>query len=329
MTPVGPVPVTIVTGFLGSGKTTMLNRLLRSPALADTVVIVNEFGEVGLDHLLIEQAIENTVLLKNGCICCTVRGDVADTLETLWRQRAAGAIPHFSRIAIETTGLADPGPVAHALIPEAGASYACALDGIVTTVDAVHGIQTLARHEEARRQVALADRILLTKTDITPDTAALEAAIARLNSQAGTRPIRGGVTAEDVFGLGPTASPRHWLGHHNHGHDHHDHHAHADDFDTTLVTWEAPVAWPALLLWLDSILSLRGAAILRLKGLVQVAGEAAPLVLQGVHHVVHPLARLSAWPEGRARTQIVLITQGVSGAGLQASFADAMGAVPQ
>ena len=323
--PDSPVPVTIVTGFLGSGKTTMLNRLLRSPALADTVVIVNEFGEVGLDHLLIEQAIENTVLLKNGCICCTVRGDVADTLDTLWRQRAEGSIPHFSRIAIETTGLADPGPVAHALVPEPGARYACTLDGIVTTVDALHGVQTLARHQEARRQVALADRILLTKTDLMPDTAALEAVLARLNPGAGRHATRDAVRAEDVFGLGPAAAPRTWLGtHHGHHHHHDQHHAHGEDIGTTLVTWDQPVAWPTLQLWLDSVLSLRGADVLRLKGLVDVAGEAAPVVLQAVHHVVHPVARLASWPEGRARTQLVLITQGLAAAGLQASFAHAM-----
>src|SRR6478672_13810060 len=160
------VPVTILTGFLGSGKTTVLNHLLRQPSLADTVVIVNEFGAVGLDHLLIEQAIEDTVLLKNGCICCTVRGDIADTLDVLWQRREAGEIPPFRRIAIETTGLADPAPVAHALLAEPGARYACRLDGIVTTVDALHGPMQLTRQSEARRQVAMADRILLTKTDI-------------------------------------------------------------------------------------------------------------------------------------------------------------------
>ena len=315
-----PIPVTIVTGFLGSGKTTMLNQLLRAPHLADTVVIVNEFGEAGLDHLLIEQAIENTVLLKNGCICCTVRGDVADTLETLFAQRAAGTIPDFRRIAIETTGLADPGPVAHALVAEPGAGYACVLDGIVTTVDAMHGADTLTRHEEARRQVALADRILVTKTDLVPDTAALEAAVARLNPAAPRRRlVMGAVSAEDVFALGP--SSRAWLAHHHHDHSH-DHTRHGD-IGTVLLTHAGPMRWEALRLWLESVLSLRGDAVLRLKGLVEMQGEAGPVVLQGVHHVMHPWSRLNDWP-GEARTQLVVITQGLDPEGLRASFEAAM-----
>ncbi len=319
--PNSPIPVTIVTGFLGSGKTTMLNQLLRAPHLADTVVIVNEFGEAGLDHLLIEQAIENTVLLKNGCICCTVRGDVADTLETLFAQRAAGTIPAFSRIAIETTGLADPGPVTHALVAEPGAGYACVLDGIVTTVDAMHGTDTLTRHEEARRQVALADRILITKTDLVPDTAALESAVSRLNPDAPRRRLAmGAVLAEDVFGLGPNA--RNWIAHHPHHHNPH-HHIHDSGIGTVLLTHDGPMRWEALQLWLESLLSLRGDAILRLKGLVQMEGEAGPIVLQGVHHVMHPWFRLPAWP-GDARTQLVVITQGLDAAGLRASFAAAM-----
>ena len=279
--PNSPVPVTIVTGFLGSGKTTMLNQLLRAPHLADTVVIVNEFGEAGLDHLLIEQAIENTVLLKNGCICCTVRGDVADTLETLFAQRASGAIPDFRRIAIETTGLADPGPVAHALVAEPGAGYACVLDGIVTTVDAMHGAETLTRHEEARRQVALADRILVTKTDLVADTAALEAAVARLNPDAPRcRLAMGAVSATDVFGLGP--STRAWLGRHQH-HDHLHDHLLDGGIGTVLLTHAGPMRWEALRLWLESLLSLRGEAVLRLKGLVEMEGDRKSTRLNSSH----------------------------------------------
>ena len=316
------LPVTIVTGFLGSGKTTLLNRLLRRPELADTAVIVNEFGEVGIDHLLIEQAIENTVLLKNGCICCTVRGDVADTLDTLWRQRDEGAIPHFSRVVIETTGLADPGPVAHA-IAEPGARYRCRLDGIVTTVDAMHGASTLARHEEARRQAALADRIFITKTDLAPDTAALEAAIDRLNPRAPRRRIAdGNADPADIFDLGPQSDPHDWLRGHHHDHDHG--HAHDDGIGTVLLSHDGPIPWPHLATWLDSILSLRGEQVLRLKGIVALEGEPAPLVLQAVHHVVHPLAPLPSRPDGPLRTEIVLITDGLSPRGLAASFADAL-----
>ena len=312
--------MTIVTGFLGSGKTTLLNRLLRRPDLADTAVIVNEFGEVGIDHLLIEQAIENTVLLKNGCICCTVRGDVADTLETLWRQRESGAVPDFARIVIETTGLADPGPVAHA-IAEPGGAYHCRLDGIVTTVDAMHGRATLARHDEARRQVALADRIFITKTDLVADTAVLEAAIAGLNGQAPTRRIADGVAdPADIFALGPHRDPHTWL----HGPGHHDHHHHEESIGTVLLSHDRPIPWARLSRWLDSVLSLRGEHVLRLKGIVAIEGETAPIILQAVHHVVHPWEALPAWPGGAPATEIVLITDGISARGLAASFSDAL-----
>src|SRR5580704_13826509 len=196
------VPVTVVTGFLGSGKTTVLNRLLRAPDLADTAVIINEFGEVSLDHLLIEQAIENAVLLKNGCICCSVRGDVLDTLDELFRKRASGELPWFRRIAIETTGLADPAPVTHTL---ADSERPCHLDGIVVTVDALHAQGQLRDRAEAREQIAFADRILLTKTDlVTPAQAeAVEPAIRAFNARAPNRRVlNGDVTPDDVFGLG-------------------------------------------------------------------------------------------------------------------------------
>jgi G3E family GTPase len=325
------IPVTILTGFLGSGKTTVLNRLLKLPDLADTAVIVNEFGEVGIDHLLIEQAFENGVLLKNGCICCTVRGDIADTLAVLWQRADAGEIPRFRRIAIETTGLADPAPIAHTLVRQA-AEYLCRLDGIVTTVDALHGLEQLHRQEEARNQVALADRILLTKSDLAdaPRLDALKRRLAELNPLAPVRIVLHGAAArDDVFGLGPeeTASDARvarWLAappahqDHDEAHDHHHH-----DITTALVGAEGPVSRTALCRWLDSILSVRGQDILRLKGLVRLAGETRPLLLQGVHHVLHPPVWLSARPGLPDRSEIVLITRGLSAEGLRQSFAAA------
>ena len=325
------VPVTIITGFLGSGKTTVLNHLLRQPSLADTVVIVNEFGAVGLDHLLIEQAIEDAVLLKNGCICCTVRGDIADTLETLWQRRESGELPPFRRIAIETTGLADPAPVAHALLAEPGVRYACRLDGIVTTVDALHGAMQLERQEEARRQVSMADRILLTKTDIASaaQIAETEARIAALNPSASLRHVvAGNVGADDVFDLGPDeARLEQWLrpldSDSHHGHRHLPF-RHADEIGSVVLRHDKPLAWPALQRWLDSVLSLRGDAVLRLQGLVWLHGESQAVVLQGVHHVVHPPVHLDRQAEQDGATRIVLITRGLSAAGLRASFGAAM-----
>jgi G3E family GTPase len=328
------VPVTIITGFLGSGKTTLLNRLLKAPRLADTAVIVNEFGEIGIDHHLIEQAVENAVLMKNGCICCSVRGDIADTLDLLWEQRARGDVPFFRRIAIETTGLADPGPVAHTLV-EAGARYACRLDGIVTNVDALHGIGQLESHAEARRQVALADRIFVTKTDLaSPQEAGrLEARIRALNPAAPIRrSLMGAVDPEEIFGLGPAPGVEdgriaRWLAAepHAHGVDA-DHFRHDHGIDSLVLRAARPIARAALASWLESLLSLRGQDVLRLKGLVDLAGERRPLVLQGVQHVLHPPIFLDRWPLDPPATELVLITRGLSRQGLEESFAAALAA---
>jgi G3E family GTPase len=324
------VPVTILTGFLGSGKTTVLNRLLKLPSLADTAVIVNEFGSVGLDHLLIEQAIEDAVLLKNGCICCTVRGDIADTLDLLWERREQGLLPAFRRIAIETTGLADPAPVAHALLAEPEARYACRLDGIVTTVDALHGPMQLERQPEARRQVAMADRVLLTKTDLVSDVEAARvmAMIAALNAAARVRRVvNGDVGARDVFDLSPGAGAdaarvAQWLrASDENPHGAHQHFAfrHSNEISSITLRCDRPVEWDKLRAWLQSVLSLCGDRVLRLKGLVHLVGHDQPVVLQGVHHVLHPPV-FYARPF-QAGTRIVLITRGLSAAGLRESFA--------
>jgi G3E family GTPase len=333
-----PIPVTIVTGFLGSGKTTLLNRLLKQPTLADTAVIINEFGEVGIDHLLVEQAIENAVLLKNGCICCTVLGDIADTLGQLCERRAAGKIPAFRRIAIETTGLADPGPVAHTLA-ESAADHSCRLDGIVATLDSLHGAATLADAAEARRQVAMADRVLLTKTDLASpaERASTEQALRAINPAVPLRiVVNGAAVSADVFGLGPEGgNARAWLGADLHLHDHSDHghpaheHRHGPDVSAVLIAHDRPIPWPALQLWLDSILSTRGAEILRLKGLVRLAGHDRLLVLQGVHHVLHPPAWLPANVPAPNATAIVVIARGLDARGLRESFSAALAGRPR
>ncbi len=325
------VPVTVITGFLGSGKTTVLNQLLRAPNLLDTAVIINEFGEISLDHLLIEQAIENAVLLKNGCICCTVRGDIADTLAELFRKRESGELPWFSRIAIETTGLADPAPVIHSILDS---GQPCRLDGIVVTVDAVHARDQLAHQTEAQNQAALADRILLTKTDLVSPAQEAEAerAIRRCNTLAPILTVaRDGVRPEDVFGLGPEHAASdsrlaRWLHHNHHNYPHHDH-DHHHGIASVVIRASRPVSPQALSLWLDSLLSLHGPEILRLKGLVALQDEPRLLVIQAVHHVLHP----STWlPEparqarGEGGTEIVVIHRGLSARGLQASFDAAM-----
>jgi G3E family GTPase len=323
------VPVTVITGFLGSGKTTVLNRLLRAPDLADTAVIINEFGEISLDHLLIEQAIENAVLLKNGCICCSVRGDILDTLEELFRKRETGELPWFRRIAIETTGLADPAPVVHTLTDT---NQPCHLDGIVVTVDAVHIRDQLRQQEEARNQVAFADRILLTKTDLVTlaEADAAEPAIREFNRAVPIRRVvDGDVSPADVFGLGPQERPENWLRPRSivSEHDHH-HHDHAG-IASVVLRAEEPISGPALALWLDSLLSLHGADVLRLKGIVRVAGVGKPVVLQAVHHVLHRLVSLPARAEaawGGSGSEIVVIQRGLSEHGLRASFRAALGA---
>jgi G3E family GTPase len=260
-----------------------------------------------------------------------VRGDIADTLEVLWQRRDSGELPPFRRIVIETTGLADPAPVAHALLAEPGARYACRLDGIVTTVDALHGPLQLYRQPEARRQVAMADRILLTKTDLVEAAAIAEteARVAALNPTAPLRRIvAGAVEPADVFDLGPdSARLDQWLrpldsaGYHGHQHLPF---RHGEQIGSVVLRRDQPIVWRSLQCWLESILSLRGDAILRLKGIVWLCGEPRPIVLQGVHHVLHPPEYLMR-PIEQGASRIVLITRGLSATGLRASFATAMG----
>jgi G3E family GTPase len=339
--PPPPIPLTVLTGFLGAGKTTVLNRLLADPALADTVVIVNEFGEIGLDHLFVEALDRDLILLSAGCLCCTVRGDLIATLEDLLRRRDNGRIPPFGRVVVETTGLADPAPILHALVYHPYLAIRYALAEVVAVVDAANGAATLDAHPEAVKQAAVADRILVTKADLVTEdaVAGLEHRLARLNpSAAMIRATRGEAAARDVLGTGlfglagKSAEVRSWLGaeaveaaehvpHAKGGHDHaaggehhqnHDVNRHDARIRAFCLASEAPIPRAAFEMFLDLLRAAHGPKLLRVKGLVATAEDPdRPVVIHGVQHVFHPPAVLPAWPDSDRRSRLVLIVDGL------------------
>jgi G3E family GTPase len=336
------IPVTVLTGFLGSGKTTLLNHVLKNPDMAATAVIVNEFGEIGLDHLLVESATDDVVLLNSGCLCCTVRGDIVNTLTDLFVKRVKGQVPYFTRAVIETTGLADPAPVLHALLSDPIVAERYMIDGVVTTVDAVNGAGTLDRQVEAVKQAAIADRLIITKTDLA-DPAAVKSLAARLAALNPGAPqlqtAQGAIDASALFGLGlfdpqtKSADVQRWLNDEAvaayHGDEPHDHaHEPHDDLNrhdarirAFCITRDEPISWSALSGWLDALASMRGDDLLRLKAIVAIAEKPdQPVVLHGVQHLFHPPVLLPRWPSEDRRTRIVFITRDLPRQAVEESF---------
>jgi len=328
------IPVTLLTGFLGSGKTTLLNAWLRTPDLADAAVIVNEFGEVGIDHALIASSNDNTIELSTGCLCCTVRGDLVNTLRELIVRREKGEVRAFSRVLIETTGLADPAPVIQALMTFPVARR-FRLRQVVTTVDAVNGVATLANHQESVKQVAVADELILTKVDVGATDEGIVASPRQINRGARFhRSALDNITMPDDLETIDIYDPAtksedvtRWLNaeahaaHHDHGHDHHhDVTRHGADISSFVFEFKSPLHWEHVANWLDALVMGNGQDLLRVKGIVDIIGRPRPIVIQAVQSLLHPPFELPAWPEGPRTSRIVFITRRLSRAYVEEVF---------
>jgi G3E family GTPase len=315
----GLIPVSIITGFLGSGKTTLLNRLLKRPEMNRVAVVVNELGEIGVDNDLVEVSSEQMMLLNNGCLCCVLRGDLQETLRDLFIKRRNGEIIDFDRVVIETTGLADPAPVMQTLITDALLLEQYRLDCVVTLVDAVNAPGQLVQFTEPVKQVALADRLVVTKSDLVGEKqlATLTARLHELNPRAPVQvALNGEVELSFLIDVGlRRANARleeveRWLGageddEHGHGH------RHDETVQTFALRFEQALPWEAFTQCLEVLTALRGPDLLRVKGLVNVAGKAGPMVVQGVQHLFHPPLELAAWPGPDHTTRLVFITRGI------------------
>ena len=322
------LPVIAVTGFLGSGKTTLIRALLDTPEGADTAIVVNEFGEIGIDQALLRASSDATVLLGNGCLCCSMRTDLQETLRALFADRARGAAPSFLRVIVETSGLADPGPILQTFATDRALGREFHLQALVTVVDAVAGGGNLDHMPEAARQVALADRIVLTKTDLA-DAAAigeLTRRIAGLTHAPMGIAERGAIAPGFVLDEPPPANQRFALGARQHDHAHGSGHAHTRGLESFSLIFERPLSWPAVEQAMAVLTALRGPDLLRVKGILAVEGCRGPVVVHAVQHTAHPPVELEDWPDPDHRSRLVFITRGLERAPVARLFA-AIGAL--
>lgn len=341
------LPVTLLTGFLGSGKTTVLNRLMQAPAFRDTLVIINEFGEIPLDHLLVAHSTENLVIpLASGCLCCTIREDLVSTLRSVRAAHLRDGQCTLRRVVIETTGLADPVPIIHTLLRHPDIVPHFALDGIAVTVDLASAMATLDAQPEAIKQVAMADSLLLTKPDLcTPEQiVAVRSRLQTLNPAAPQHLAgNGAVAASAVLDLcrmpGSPAAATRWLqeavyaprpdmyapasrakGLAPVAQARSPHSAHDDRIHAFCLTTDEPVGEQALEGWLQMLAGFMGSNILRMKGILNIAGREGPVLVQGVQHIFHPPVSLPAWPDGDQRSRLVFITRDISRESIENSF---------
>lgn len=344
------VPVTLLTGFLGAGKTTLLNHLIRDPSAGRIAVIMNEFGDAGLDHDLIEEATEETILMQSGCLCCSIRGDLLKTLGTLMARRNRGDLT-FDRVVIETTGIADPGPILHSLVVDHIVAPYFRMDGVVTLADAATGSRALDKHFEAVHQIAMADLIVLSKTDLLPphEVAQFEARLEKINSTAlRLRANHGRVPPGSLFGLSAmrmsvtTKEVSDWLGMTETkpdllsglsglapksaapatlpmtgaaNHAHHDHR-----INSASIEVEDPVPANVFDFWLDTLIALKGPDILRMKGIVHVEDMDWPFVFHGVQHIFDSPVPLKSWSGKETTSRVVVIARDIKEEDLKASL---------
>lgn len=348
------IPIHVITGFLGSGKTTLLNHLLHQPGLENTAVIVNEFGEIGIDHLLVEASDEDIRMLAGGCLCCAVRSDLVTTLEDLYQRQAQGEIKSFEQVLIETSGMADPAPILRTLLDDEFVSTHYHLDTVVTTVDAVYGEEQMAEHDESAKQAALASHLVLTKTDVCEAAAldSLRQRLQRVNPAARLHDRQTDTIDANSLFRQTVLGSEDWLQaelyrrphaethahhehthaqdhHHEHGHKH-EHHAHQHDDDAPIhkdnyirsfcIEREQPIPWKVLDQWIKHMTRLRGKDLLRVKGVAYTCETDLPVLIQGVQHIFQPPSTLPTWPQGEKRSQLVFITRNIEQSLLERSL---------